>query len=62
LLTTTSFGVNGATKLHTQLVRCPDCKGQLAFHLEPLAHGKARAIAEDLSSGQKHVLVEWPEP
>lgn len=61
LLTTTSFGVNGAPKLHTQLVRCSGCKGQLAFRLEPQAQGKPRAIAEDLASGEEHVLVEWPE-
>lgn len=61
VLTTTAFGVGGARKLHTHLVRCSGCTGQLAFSLEP-AEGGTQAVAEDLRTHQKHVLLEWPEP
>ena len=61
VLTTTSFGTGGSRKLHTQLVRCPGCKGQLTCSLEPLPHGQTQAVAEDLRTHEKHVLVEWPE-
>ena len=62
LLTTTSFGAGGSRKLHTQLVRCPGCQGQLAFRLEQSPDGKMQAVAEDLRSHERYVLVEWPEP
>lgn len=61
VLTTTAFGAGGSRKLHTQLVRCAGCKGQLAFSLEPTAQGTTQAVAEDLRTHEKHVLVEWPE-
>lgn len=51
ILTTTAFGA-GARKLHTAQVKCAVCKGHYRFALTP------QPLAEHVTTGQKHPLVE----